>query len=116
MSKRVPKRLLAAALRRIRDGVPELDIEASRPVRERIERVAYILRRREKEPELDVLAELKSLAAGRYATRSEEWKAAQRDMSLYEAVTGNWPPSTYRHVEITEVEKNAGLDISGITK
>lgn len=87
MAATVSKQLTEAARRHIYENVPLSELNLTMTERNRIERVEYILFLLEKEPDMDIFAKLKRLAAGRYDTAMEEWHAAKRDMMLYDALT-----------------------------
>ena len=91
---------MSGALLHFESGVPIADINISKPQRARLARVSHVYWVWINNPYIDTFAMFKQLCKGKYADRSTEWTAAQKDQWLLDFVIEHVQGSSRRKDEM----------------
>lgn len=96
----IPQQLMTSALLHFEHGVPIEDCDVRSENKDRLARVDHVFWQWKRNPFLDTWALFKQLIKGKYANKSSEWIAAQKDKMLFDFVVEHVAPPSRREDEM----------------
>ena len=96
----LPSGLMMNSLLHFQQGVPIDDLDIRPSQRRRLARVEHVYWQWIRNPFIDVFPMFKQLVKGKYADPQSEWRAAEKDKSLFDFVVDNVAPSSRRKDEV----------------
>jgi len=96
----IPQQLMTSALLHFEHGVPIDDCDVRSENKDRLARVDHVFWQWKRNPFLDTWALFKQLIKGKYANKSSEWIAAQKDKMLFDFVVEHVAPPSRREDEM----------------
>lgn len=96
----IPQQLMTSALLHFEHGVPIDDCDVRSENKDRLARVDHVFWQWKRNPFLDTCALFKQLIKGKYANKSSEWIAAQKDKMLFDFVVEHVAPPSRREDEM----------------
>ena len=96
----IPQQLMTSALLHFEHGVPIDDCDVRSENKDRLARVDHVFWQWKRNPFLDTWVLFKQLIKGKYANKSSEWIAAQKDKMLFDFVVEHVAPPSRREDEM----------------
>ena len=96
----IQQQLMTSALLHFEHGVPIDDCDVRSENKDRLARVDHVFWQWKRNPFIDTRALFKQLIKGKYANKSSEWIAAQKDKMLFDFVVEHVAPPSRREDEM----------------